>query len=214
MCKYSLISLWLIICSHFMVAQTIDSSKILNNTSGKHKWSVQFSIGENFTIKSLDGLMFSLKYDFNQNYSFRFGVGTLEQFANGVEYNSYYGSSEINRNKQNYFMGGSFLVYPHPGKIFTFYFGGGPLISYSHKLFSENSYTTSWAAGLQFNFGAEWFAMSRLSLFAEYHCYGTYGKTSSKSYECGSAGCGNVITTSTDWYFNGTTARLGISFYL
>ncbi len=223
--KYILFLLFLIFALNINVyPQSTDSkSNDDNNSFQKHSWALQFAVGSNFTLQSFDGLMFSAKYHFSTKTAFRFGVGILGGSNNATQ-ETFTGSVPLKNDNENIYLFGNYIIYPHPDTKFILFFGAGPRLSFKHSL-RQNYYsdmpekvysteTTSWAAGLQFNLGIEWFAVKNLSLFGEYQAYGTYGKTYNNNLLENSAGdLQSFKHVSNDWFFNGTTARLGLSVY-
>lgn len=224
MLKYLLTTiLCLIVNSINIYPQSTDSkSNGEQNSLQKHSWAVQFAVGSNLSIQSFDGLMFSLKYHFTKITALRFGVGIIGGSNNSTS-ETVHGTSPVLKDNENIYLIGSFLFFPNPKKSIVIYFGVGPRIQYKHLLDQEVysrdtanprfSYEErTWAVGLQLSFGAEWFPTNFLSLFAEYNPYGTYGKTRIIRTD-DSFPAGNSNVDQTDWYFNGTTARLGLSVY-
>ena len=219
--KNIIIAFILLLSISLTYTQSIDSSGIEKNSLEKHSWSLQFAAGSNLSIQSFDGLMFSLKYHFTNKSAIRFGIGVLINSHNSVQQTPI-GSVPLKNDNENISFVASYLIYPKPGK-FNFYFGIGPRFGYNHNLEQGINYddslnnkdineTRSWSVGLQFNFGLEWFPTKYFSLFAEYIAYGTYGKTNT-IYKYGDIPQDDENTSETNWYFNGTTARLGLSVY-
>lgn len=204
-------------------AQSPDTNTSSKNSLQKKSWSLQFSVGSNFSVQSFDGLMFSLKYHLSDKFALRFGVGGWGNLSNGNDEENHV-SFPNTYNNQNVIAVCSFLLYPSPKALISIFLGIGPRFSYSHYYenyvhYSSNSYpetdeSTTWQAGLQGSFGAEWFPVKIISLFAEYTAYATYGKTH-EDYERYDE-FGYPISQkhdSEDWKFNGNTARLGLSVY-
>lgn len=219
--KNILAAFLLLLAVSLTYSQSNDTSNVEKNSLIKHSWSLQFGAGSNLAIQSFDGLMFSLKYHFTNKTAIRFGVGVLVNSHNSTE-ETFFGSVPLKNDNENISFTASYLIYPKPGK-FNLYLGIGPRFGYSHDLeqrvFYDDSLnnkdvneTRAWSVGLQFNFGLEWFPVKNFSLFAEYIAYGTYGKSNTIS-KYGDFPQDNRNTSVTNWYFNGTTARLGLSVY-
>lgn len=176
----------------------------------ENRLALQFAVGSNFSVHSLDGLMFALKYNFTDKSAIRFGVEFVGSSNNEIQ-TTPYGTISSPNNSENISVNSSFLFNLKPETNFIIYYGMGPLFSFAHTLEGIYHITNSWSAGLQFNIGAEWFAYKNLSFFAEYLAFGTYGKTRKYEIECFGGHCGNVEINTNDFVFNGKTARLGLS---
>lgn len=194
---------------------TISSSQINNSKNEtdsnfpNHRLALQLAVGSNFTVKSLDGSMIALKYNFSDKSSIRFGfefVGSLgETQSNSI------GTVSSSNNAENIAVNASFLFNLKPESNFIIYYGAGPRFSFAHEKKGNSYCMNSWAAGLQFNIGVEWFALKNFSFFGEYFAYCTYGGTYKIEREYLLGGYGNVITNTNDWVFDGKTARIGAS---
>ncbi len=210
-------------------AQGNDSTNSERNSLQKKSWAVQFAVGNDFQITSFQGLTFSLKYHLSTRSALRFGVGFSGELNDRTVEHSEYGeptkSIPLEINNQDVHAVFSFLFYPKPEALIKIYFGIGPRFAYSHSLHEYPNSTScgdyvdtyefsSWAAGLEGTFGAEWFPAKILSIFAEYSAYGVYGKSTEDDhgFSCYS-GSWHDKDTSENWEFNGHTARMGLSVY-
>ena len=201
-------------------AQISDSTSAERNSLNKKSWALQFAVGSNFNVQSLDGLMFALKYHVSSKSAFRFGVGYSGSSNNQtLSFDTL--STPLERNYSDFLVEFSYVYYPSPSKVINIFFSVGPRADYSHSLdeyanFEEaivkySDEMNEWSVGLQGTFGAEWFPIRVISLFAEYTVYGTYGKSKSTYHRVSD---GTTMTTeSENWQFHGSTARLGLSVY-
>ncbi len=228
--KYILFFLFLILTLNInLYSQSTDSkSNDENNSLQKHSWAVQFQVGSNFTVQSLNNFMIDLKYHFNEKSALRFGVGLtgnsncgdFEIYPEGIQT-----LTPLCKNSTHIFTSLTYMLYFNTKSLIKIYFGAGPRFGFSDD-FNQSVYyddpTTkyqdenlSWQLGLDAVFGAEWFPIKTFSLFAEYSAYGTYGKTYNSNLIVHSTGYIEIDRkfNTTDWNFNGTTARLGLSVY-
>ena len=195
-----------------------------------YRWAVQFEVGNDFTLRSFDGLIVSLKYHFSPKVALRFGVGANvfsadENWEHKEYYSGFTVDEPIDYDYRNYLLIANVLFYPNPGSVLKVYFGGGPRATHSYSfdeyLYDDFRYRrqyerSSWSVGLNGVFGCEWFPIEFLSLFGEYSVYGTYGESTSEEYslyfQSGQPFEYNEYT-SQEFIFRGNIARLGASFY-
>lgn len=226
MSKYIRLILLTFIVAINTYSQSTDSkSSEEKNSLQKHSWSVQFGVGNDFRLQSFQGLMVSLKYHITGHSSLRFGIGFSGSEDDGTITNDYVSESPIYGNHQNLYSTLSFIYYFKPTALINIYAGLGPRFSYYHS-YNVHWYidpgddqmgkfeTLSWRAGLQGTFGAEWFPVKFLSIFAEYFAYGVYGETKDRYRVIDSYGIPySEDYNATNWEFNGTSAMMGLSVY-
>lgn len=188
------------------------------------RWSLQFEVGYNFDIKSFKDLVFTTKYTFTPKAAIRFGAGVSINNED-VDYEINDPIQKIPSHTGNYdvkFMA-DFLYYPAPEAVIMFYFGIGPqahfLYDYTESVQADLSKLvndeTKWGLGVNLTIGGEWFALSRLSFFAEYNISGVYQKGDAVSYRKSPE---NIIServrsVSKGFVINPDDARIGISLY-
>lgn len=209
-------------------SQQKDSVKNIQ-TLQKAKWSIQFEIGNDFKLTSFDGVIVSMKYHFSPSVAFRFGAGVnLNQKNSDIEYLEYYsgysGREPVSDHSYDILFTSNILFYPKPNSLIKVFFGAGPRASYLNST-DERIYvdgykgyreTETWSAGINCVAGAEWFALSYLSIFGEYSVYGTYGHSTLKDYVKENLS-GQVVEYYNEYadnfQFKGNIVRLGLSVY-
>jgi len=187
LCSKIRMVLFILLMPAFLMAQTNDSSK----TEPFHfpKKSLQFAIGNNFTIKNFQGALISAKYHFSDQSAFRIGIG-LTGNAFDVNYSKNITSNDslvvATEDEEQYLrltIQSQFLHYFNPGEDIKVYAGLGPYISLNlnltenEKLQTADNYqyvpprkrnTTTLASGICAAYGLEWFFRKNMSLLAEY----------------------------------------------
>jgi hypothetical protein len=204
---------------------TINNTDAINNT----KWSVQFQVGNDFTLQSFDGLIISLKYHFTPKFAVRLGTGAnFRTSDNELDYRGYYYNEYVKatyeQNSTDFALISNFLYYPRPAAFLKVFFGAGPRAGYTcssgERLYLDGykaEYDNwSWSAGVNAVFGCEWFPMKSLGLFGEYSVYALYSEAKVKEYiyEIKTRNPAEYYyRTSKEIQFRGNIARLGASFY-
>jgi hypothetical protein len=159
-------------------------------------WALQFGISSNFTLSSIQGTTFAVKYQLSDRNAIRAGVTLSGNISNGnssatgaiadTGYGSVPGSSSGNSATITFVA--EYLWYINPSGPIHFFVGLGPYISYYHyNNTSDNSYfytsnnqgywqrsmsssnTNQWAFGPAGVAGVEWFTTRWFSLHAEYN---------------------------------------------
>jgi hypothetical protein len=196
----------------------------VKNSLMKGKWAMQFEVGIDFTLKSFDGMLFSLKYQLSKRSAIRLGAG-VSTLSRDITLEDTAFSYPGKQNDLGLSVVGYYLFYPSPASPINVFVGIGPRASYIHSNFEvvedeppnyniTDKYNTL-SAGLTGLLGAEWFATTDISFFGEYSFYALYSKTKDE-YEITNPSGGLVRSekrTLEDFKFQGNTARLGISVY-
>jgi hypothetical protein len=201
-------------------------------------WSLQFQITDQFGLQPFDGMMVSLKRHWSRRSALRLGVQVSAEGSSST--NSYWqevadtllGSNgqDADRSYQKFTVDLSYLRYPWPGSQVNFFWGIGPLVSFSrddrtetsdyssqgrvdHR--STHSYQRTWALGAVGLVGVEWFLSKHFSFHSEYRASISYGRSISttedyRSYMSERTSRG----TETDgWNVRSAYATLGLSVY-
>jgi hypothetical protein len=170
-----------------VMAQTLcaeDSESVpeySNHSILKGSWSFQFAITDEFSLSSFKGSMVSAKKHLSEHSAMRFGIS-----INAINQNHQYSypSIYVLRSDRDYNSLGikialQYLYYKHSQSRVKPFIGIGPTISFIYDEYltrdSENPmriwqsyYKHTLIAGIQANWGIEWFISKSISLTAEY----------------------------------------------
>ena len=170
---------------------TKDVEEKQNNSLTKGSWSLQFRIGENFTLSSFEGAVISAKRHLSNSSAIRAGLSVSNstsekdnKSSRSIEsYNGYSSEDEGEQSSSSDYSSVGFdlkfIKYFSVKKKLSAYLGAGPIVGYgrrnrvfevprekSHAL--EDYRSTSWTYGAELIFGTEWFVANNISLMAEY----------------------------------------------
>ncbi len=185
----------------------------------KGSWSLQFGVGQNFTLAKFEGATLSVKRHCSPNSALRAGVTT--NLSHNVEKNLR-NASEFDVNESDVNVSLEYLHYFTPGRRVTAFAGSGPSFGFSRQTqvalqrsvptSSNRNESTQWSLGANLLFGAEWFVTHGIALFAEYDI--SFGYTS-KVLKASSSSYGMTgHTESHDYSLTSRGVRMGLSVYL
>ena len=203
--------------------------------------ALQFQIGDNFEVRSFDGLSVSFKRHSSAESAWRLGVMLdLEINDRDIEDSTatsddvYVGSQDNESNGQRLRVDLLQLRYPSTGRSACWYWGVGPRMRFSRNERESmyvngeeqvsaaqfrREYGHSWGVGALGVSGVEWFVTGDVSLHAEYAASLEYGASTLES-DTWQGEDGELPTyhrttsnTETGWDFGGTQAIFGASLY-
>ena len=203
--------------------------------------AIQFQIGDNFEVRSFDGLSVSFKRHSTAESAWRLGV-MLDLEIDDADMEGSTTTTDVllvqsqdrDSNGQRLRVDLLQLRYPSPGRSACWYWGMGPRLRFSRfetetttvngtdPVFDEQftrQYSHSWSVGALGVGGVEWFVTGDVSLHAEYAASLEYGATTWETDvwqgEDGELPNYHRATsqTETDWDFGGTQAIFGASLY-
>jgi hypothetical protein len=159
----------------------------------RKKWSLQFKIGDNFTLSSFQGALISCQRQVSDRSAIRLGVGInlsddhRDYDRNEFDTNSYNRDSEENIDSDSKYINTSLLYtrYAHPESNLTAFYGFGPNLEFEwynaedeHIGYDVSGNVTSKSKqkididnidiGIIGALGFEWFLSKSISLTAEY----------------------------------------------
>jgi opacity protein-like surface antigen len=157
-----------------------------NHSLYKGSKSLQFRIGNDFSLTNFDGLSFSGKKHYSDKSAIRLGLDVSASITHSESRNQVSNTSSNNYDRQELKLNALYIHYPKPGGIFKFYWGIGPSFgfyrSYRNGWSSSNGLERTkdtesrWSIGGLMALGAEWFANSNLSIHAEYNIFAYYSQ--------------------------------------
>jgi hypothetical protein len=165
-------------------------------------WALQFGVSQNFTLQAFEGSVISGQYHFTRSTALRVGVdGSFSHSKRGDP-------SEYSSKSLDFDLRVEYLVYLNPDRDVLFYVGGGPAFEYRFYRNQDSRSSTSskyltYGAGVRV--GAEWFAVSWLSLHAEYGVRAGY----QRQLHTG----GGSPSDYTNWNIYPATGGFGLSIY-
>ncbi len=197
--------------------------KIQAQETNKHfnKYALEFQIGSNFSLNSFEGSVFSGKYNFDRDNSFRLGLSINVRNQNNSTTNhnlNYEVFTLSNGMKQNtYKISFEYLKNNYLYNDFNFYFGGGPVISYTtSSTNSRDDYGNTndilqitRGYGIRFLTGIEWFFKDNMSLSGEYGLDYQYQALSSGANQNGNTN----YTHGSSYIVAPVGVKLGLSIY-
>jgi opacity protein-like surface antigen len=215
----------ILVVAVMMVVFTASASALATDSEAakealkKGSWSLQFGVGQNFTLTQFQGATLSIKRHCSPNSALRAGVTT--NFSHNVE-KDLRNASEFDVNKSDVNVSLEYLRYITPGRRVTAFAGSGPSFGFSrqkqevlHRSVATSSNrieSTEWSLGANLLFGAEWFVTHGIALFAEYDI--SFGYTS-KVNKASSSGDGLTGQTESFGYsLISRGVRMGLSVYL
>jgi len=200
-------------------SQTKQDSSV--NSLRKGSWSIQFGIGNNLNVAAFNNYSISLKTHLTSKCAIRLGVGGSVSNQSGPLTDQGYSGNYSNKDYEFQFEV-IFMYYFAPKSTLNFFAGAGPVGTYSYteenRPEGDGNYynkSTSWGLGAKALAGCEWFFMRKISLFAEYEAFITFGKTHNDDQQV-FYNDGNSYITSSDSkniFLRANSARLGLSAY-
>jgi hypothetical protein len=199
-------------------------------------WSLQFQIAENISLEPFNGMIFSVKRHFSDRSAlrlgFRFDIDWNDAEGSGTRETST-GSNEKREESEDsdyekITIDLSYLRYVRPGSYVNFFWGAGPLVSFSRSSRTDvdswpsesreqNRYSRSWSVGALGLIGVEWFLQEHFSFHAEYRASFSYseGYTETNSSTTFSSGTyvQQDLYESSSWNFESVNVILGLSVY-
>ncbi len=177
------------------------------------KFSIQFQIGDNFSLSPFRGFDIAGKYSFNDKLAARIGIG----------YNLYYKTGNHGTNSSDLFNWNNSiqintaLIYNLNTKSdFIPFLGIGPVtsigISHSEDTISFND-GNGFALGLNFIGGVEWFPLSYIGISGEVGLLAFYSHSKSKRNNYSICPQEIVENEFNEILIQGDTFKLGLSVY-
>jgi hypothetical protein len=215
--SYITFVIFLLLVNLFTYSQSADSSK---NSLEKGSFGLLFSIGANFNLGSIDGAMFSGKYHLSNRIAIRLGTGLSLSKQDAQIIIDHGESKPIERESSGYSLTSYFVYYLIKKNIINPYIAAGPLYSYSmiSDMFQSTNYYESheridktYGAGILF--GAEWFFIKNMSLFAEYNPSIQFISYDKQSYKNDNGFVISYIERGDITKISSNNARLGLGVY-
>ena len=185
--------------SHAGAADSLRVDKPRDNALHPGMWALMFQIDEDIVPKPFEGLGIALKRHWSRKTALRLGfdIGLSVDEADLESKRSVDDTLQNELNDFNKTNGQSvavellYMMYPWPDSYVNFFWGLGPVISFSRsdrkregdtvhydsgssQLYRSYYYHRSWSAGLKGAVGVEWFATRRISFHMEYQSTLTY----------------------------------------
>ncbi len=199
-------------------------------------WSLQFQITEDIGLKPFNGMIFSVKRHFSERSAlrlgFRFDIDWNDAEGSGTRETSSGPNDTREESEDSDYekitIDLSYLRYVRPGSYVNFFWGAGPLVSFSRSSQTEveslssesreqNRYSRSWSVGALGLIGVEWFLQEHFSFHAEYRASFSYseGYTETNSSTTFSSRTYNQqdLYESSSWNFESVNVILGLSVY-
>ncbi len=199
------------------------------------KTSMQFSVHPTYGLRGFNGGLISAKYHFSNSLAFRFGLDASINSSNDTRkrktlledtllISSDFKSSDL---YSNVLFVSTFLYYFNPQAQFKFYAGIGPVFGVRYQSRSsesiDNRTTQSqnialYQAGVQTEYGLEWFVLKNMSLVAQYGfraLYGWYSNETKREHIYSDDRKENTDDSrnGTQYYLNSGIAQFGLSIY-
>jgi len=210
-------------CSVTAQTQKSNSNDTIQNSLKKNSLSMQFGIAANFSLQAFNDYSISVKYHISRKSAVRFGVGGNYSDKSGTTQNDTV-TRDLFQYSYNYTFDLAFLFYLNPFSSVNIFFGTGPIYTRNFSKEKSSSYDNNtvyyneietWGVGPKLVAGGEWFFLKKLSLFAEYEAYYSFGKYNrySKETTLSTGEFHNYNINQNVTLFKGNTARLGLSIY-
>lgn len=190
------------LCASISSAQPADSSRLNSLAAGS--WSLQFQLGSNFSLQSLDGMFFA-KYHLSEHNAFRAGISFSGETASQEVPTS---TLQTNKNL-NLGIAIQYLHYFYTESDLSLYGGVGPRFFLNHSVYDyslSSDRQTNWSLGIRVSVGVEWFVKRNISLLAEHAASLNYVRTVLNIASGSFVGERFQITPA--------TVRLGVSLYI
>jgi hypothetical protein len=225
--------------AHAGAADSLRVDKSRDNALHPGMWALMFQIDEDIVPKPFEGLGIALKRHWSRKTALRLGfdIGLsvneddLESWRS-VDDTLQNESDELNKtNGQNVAVELLYMMYPWPDSYINFFWGLGPVISFSRsdqkrdrdavhydsgssRLY-RSYYSRSWSAGLKGAAGVEWFATRRISFHMEYQLTLTYRSRYTEMEDINDYYSSEEFRkiTSGDWSLQTSTVVVGLSMY-
>ncbi len=165
----------------FVSAQT-DSTRAKADTAIIHRGTkaLQFQLGNPFSSREEQSLIFSGRYYLNTKSAIRVGLefneGSMVNKSNSERYSPYDTSAYSSRQYDFTAMNSLLLQYIRYRMVsskINIYYGAGPRLSYENRYRTDqynHNYSNydAWGFGIDGTIGVEWFATKRISFNGEY----------------------------------------------
>ena len=249
--KLVMLSVFLVCSSRAYAGESIaDSSSSHPNSLVSGKWALEFGVSSNFTLTDFQGAVLSVKRQVDSHEAIELAIGGSLNSQSGTSQYTYmfadtvdaHNSGSNGNNSQGISLGVRYLYYPNPGEKINLYFGGGPVVSYSHSDNRQQTYLlpvppaisaptvtnstgqTTWSFGGSALAGVEWFMTKYMSLHAQYGLtilYAEYQSTQLSANSSSVTSSGTVLPSqmsSNDgkthgWQINASSVLFGLSVY-
>ena len=199
-------------------------------------WALQFRIGEDFTLRSFEGMNLSVKKHLKSNHAVRFGIdfgGDNIKLMDELDNDSQSLSAQATEKAHFLRLSAHYLFYPRAAKSIEVFFGAGPffgVLMHNAESGSQDMNTDplqedralemdrdSWTLGASFIIGVEWFVKKEISLTAEYGTSFSYTHSRIDRVEEGMVDQdANSQTTSSEishYKFEANQVKFGVSIY-
>lgn len=184
--------------SHAGAADSLRVDKYRDNALHPGMWALMFQIDKDIVPKPFEGLGIALKRNWSRKTAMRLGfdIGlSVDEYdresKRSVDDTLRNESNDFDKtNRQSVAVELLYMMYPWPDSYINFFWGLGPVISFSRSdqkregdivhydsgssQLYRSYYSRSWSAGLKGAAGVEWFATRRISFHMEYQSTLTY----------------------------------------
>ncbi|MBI5476938.1 MAG: hypothetical protein HY964_09420 [Ignavibacteriales bacterium] len=197
----------ILILSSQLIAQE-DTTSCEQNSLKPGMWALQYTVGYDLSLQSWALGQLCAKKQVSNNSAIRTVIGLRTKIEDG---NYSYRNHEYEIN-----ISGLYQYYSNPASLIKFYYGAGPILSYSwrkkedplssyQKLYKGNSIS----AGIRGILGVEWFVNKSISFLAESSSSVQYSWQRDEYIEYSSA----RNNTRKSFTISDVGSRLGISLY-
>ncbi len=226
--------------SHAGAADSLRVDKSRDNALHPGMWALMFQIDEDIVPKPFEGLGIALKRHWSRKTALRLGFD-IGLSVNEDDSESKRSVDDTLQNESDGFNKTSgqsvtvkllYMMYPWPDSYINFFWGLGPVISFSRsdreherdtvqydsgssQLYRSSYYSRSWSAGLKGAVGVEWFATRRISFHMEYQSTPTYRSRYTEMEVIDDYYSSEEFRkiTSGDWSLQAGTVVVGLSMY-
>ncbi len=198
---------------------------------------MQFSVHPTYGLRSFNGGLISAKYHFSNRLAFRFGLDASIRTSDDTRKRKSFLEDTLRLSSQytisdarnNVLFVSTFLYYFNPLAQFKFYAGIGPVFGIQHRSESkglrdhpqgttQSQNSTLYQAGVQTEYGLEWFFLKNMSLLAQYGFRALYGwyrneQKTEYNYSDGRKENTNDTINGTRYYLSSGIAQFGLSIY-
>ena len=209
---------------------------------GAASWSLQFQVGEDFTLHSFQGGLISCKRQFTERSALRLGLGITGKLHDSSKDQIISSTATTttekvgaDRDDQGIEINAQYVYYILPDRRIKPYYGLGPVFGFSRA--KDETYAISqsergdsllqprewehevlrktWCLGLSGLLGAEWFFTDRISLTAEYGAVLEYERQTQQSSYSSTTNDTSTEMESTvkEFKFGPSSVKLGLSVY-
>jgi opacity protein-like surface antigen len=175
------------------------------------EWALNFQIGDDFALRSFQGMMVSATCHHTRSSAVRFGVD-LSMVSSSNEDDGERRNTSWSRSAELSFL---LMRYPRHESRPVLYWGIGPLLSYEASEYEahddgtvQRQETLAWGVGASGALGVEWLVTQNVALLAEYGMAAEYTKWTRN--ECPES----VEDESISFNLSSSGVRFGVSVYL